>query len=110
MTSPNMTKASHYMKQCWPSVRSSDIPLRVISQGKPHLSITKISFKITFLKFNSYLPGTYGLNYIYNRWYSFTCLHVYLQFLVYLFYTAASLDLNIVLFLSKQWIRNISRQ
>ena len=40
------------------SVRSSDIHLRTISQGIPRPTITKISFKIIYLKLHSNLPGT----------------------------------------------------
>ena len=39
------------------SVRSSDIPLRAISQEIPQPSTTKISLKITYQTFYSNLPG-----------------------------------------------------
>ena len=41
----------------WSSVKSSDIQIRAISQETPQPSITKIRLKITYLKFNSNLPG-----------------------------------------------------
>ena len=60
VVSSNIPKVSHYLKQCWSSVRSSDIPLSVILQEKPQLGITKISFKIAYLKFYSYLQAHMG--------------------------------------------------
>ena len=43
------------------SMVSSDINLKEISQQIPQLSITKVSLKITYLKFRSNLPGAIGL-------------------------------------------------
>ena len=41
----------------WSSVKSSDIQIRAISQVMPQPSITKISMKITCLKFHWNFPG-----------------------------------------------------
>ena len=41
----------------WSSVKSSEIHLRAISHKIPQPLITKISMKITYLKFLSNLPG-----------------------------------------------------
>ena len=41
----------------WSSVKSTNIHIRAISQDMPQLSITKIPWKITYLKFLSYFPG-----------------------------------------------------
>ena len=43
------------------SVKSSGIHLRAISQETPQPPVTKISFDITYLKFNSNVPGVNGL-------------------------------------------------
>ena len=49
---------SHCLNQCYlPSVMSNDIHLRAISQEIPQPSITKISFRITYLIFHLNLPG-----------------------------------------------------
>ena len=41
----------------WSSVKSSDIHIRTISQEMPQPPITKIYFKVTYLKFHSNFPG-----------------------------------------------------
>ena len=41
----------------WSSVKSTDIHIRAISQEMPQLSISKIPWKITYLKFHSNFPG-----------------------------------------------------
>ena len=53
----------------WSSVKSSDNHLRAISQKLPQPSISKISLKITYVKFNSNLPGD-------NDYLSFTFRYV----------------------------------
>ena len=49
---------SHYLSQCLIIIlNSSDIHPREISQEIPQASITKMSFKISYLKFSTNLPG-----------------------------------------------------
>ena len=58
---------------CLASVRSSDNHLMIISKETPQPSITKISFKITYLKFDWNLPGdneltsTQNVGFIYSK-------------------------------------------
>ena len=50
-----LTAPSHYLNICWLII--SDIHMRAISQKMPQPSITKISSKITCLKFHSNIPN-----------------------------------------------------
>ena len=43
-------------------MKSSDIPIRAISQEMPQPSVTKIRLKITYLNFHSNFPGANELN------------------------------------------------
>ena len=45
-----LTAPSHYLSQCWLSMRSSGIHLRVILQEMPKMSILDMSLKITTLR------------------------------------------------------------
>ena len=57
------------------SIRSSDIHLRQFSQEIPQLPMTAISFKITYLKFCSNLPGANEL--INNIWFKYAFANQY---------------------------------
>ena len=65
---------SHYLNQFTnvdlSSLRSNEICLRAISQEISYPSITYVSSNITYLRFQSNLPGANELNHLYkhNRW------------------------------------------
>ena len=48
---------SNYLNQCWLIISKVQRHLIAISQSIPQLSTTEITLKITYLKFNSNLPG-----------------------------------------------------
>ena len=58
----SLTAPSHYLNQCWLISSVQYIDLRAISQEISQPSSTKISLKITHLKFHPNLPGINELN------------------------------------------------
>ena len=66
---------SHYLNQCWLIIsHPTDIDWRAVSRKIPQPSITKICLKITYLKFQSNLPGSNELKVVYGYFRPWRCL------------------------------------
>ena len=72
-----LTAPSHYLKQCWLIISKFHWHLSDgIPQEKPQPSITKISLKVTHLKFNSNLPRGQWVKTLLQSVYIYICKSV----------------------------------